>query len=162
MAGPLHIRAAHVGDAEALAEAHVRAWRQTYGEQVPEHVYARLEQGGPERWWRQVAEPDGTATWVGVVREGGALAGFAVAEATGPGDVRPLRLSSLYVLADWHGQGLGRALLEHALGDAPAYLWVAEHNDRAQRFYRHNGFTLDGARQVEEQWGGIADLRMVR
>lgn len=162
MAGPLLVRAAHVGDAAALADLHVRAWRETYAEEVPEDVYARMAETGPDRWHRRLEEPGGTTTWVGAERETGELAGFATAEATGPGDLRPLRLSSLYVLSRWHGQGLGQALLEHAVGDAPAYLWVAEGNERAQRFYERNGFALDGARQVEEQWGGIADLRMVR
>jgi len=162
MAGPLLVRAAHVGDADAIADLHVRAWRETYAAEVPEHVYERMEREGPERWREQLADPGGSATWVGVERETGEPAGVAVADATGPGDVRPLRLSVLYVLARWYGEGLGRALLEHAVGDAPAYLWVAEGNERAQRFYERNGFRLDGARQVEEQWGGIADLRMVR
>ena len=162
MAGPLHVRAAHPADADALADLHVRAWRETYTDEVPEHVYERMAQEGPDRWRSRLHEPGGSMTWVGVERATGELAGFATAEATGPGDLRPLRLSALYVLQRWHGQGLGRALIEHAVGDAPAYLWVAEGNERAQRFYERNGFALDGARQVEEQWGGIADLRMVR
>lgn len=162
MAGPLHIRAASTDDAAALAALQVRAWRETYADGVPERVYARMAQEGPEQWAQRLTEPDGTATWVAVERENGELAGFSSAAATGPGDLRPLLLSSLYVLVRWHGQGLGRALLEHAVGDAPAYLWVAEGNDRAQRFYERNGFALDGERRVEEQWGGIADLRMVR
>src|SRR5690625_3500511 len=162
MPGPLHVRAAHPGDAEALAALHVAAWRQTYTDEVPEHVYQRMEREGPGRWASRLADPQGSATWVGLERASGELVGFSLAEATGPGELRALRLSALYVLASWHGHGLGQVLLEHAVGDAPAYLWVAEHNARAQRFYERNGFTLDGARQVEEQWGGIADLRMVR
>src|SRR5690606_26315063 len=126
MAGPLHIRAARPDDAADLAALHVRAWRETYAEEVPEHVYARMEEDGPERWARRLEDPDASTTWVGTVRETGELGGFSRAEATGTGEVRPLLLSGLYVLARWYGQGLGQALLEHAIGDAPAYLWVAE------------------------------------
>ncbi|WP_324649809.1 GNAT family N-acetyltransferase [Georgenia sp. H159] len=162
MAGPLHIRAAHPGDADALAAAHVRAWRETYADEVPTRVYDRMEEEGPTRWRARLDDPRDSITWVGVERETGALAGFATARATGADAVRPLFLASLYVLRHWHGQGLGRALLEHAVGDAPAFLWVAEGNERAQRFYERNGFALDGERQVDPRWGGIADLRMVR
>ena len=90
---------------------------------------------------RPLGQPPVLARIIGHEQE--ARAGFALAEATGPGELRPLRLAALYVLEEWHGQGLGRALLEHALGDAPAYLWVAEHNERAQRFaarlHAHHG-----------------------
>ena len=162
MAGPLLIRAAHPGDADAIADVHARSRRQTYAAEVPERVFQQLEREGPATWRRRLDDPGAGATWVGIERASGLVVGFALAEATGPGDLRPLRLSALYVLDEWHGQGLGRALIEHALGDAPAYLWVAERNERAQRFYARQGFVLDGARQVEEQWGGIVDLRMVR
>ncbi|PYG00493.1 Protein N-acetyltransferase, RimJ/RimL family [Georgenia satyanarayanai] len=162
MAGPLHVRAARPDDAVALAELHVRCWRETYAQGVPEPVYARMEEEAPARWARRLEDPDAGTTWVGTVRETGELAGFSRAEATGPGELRPLLLAGLYVLARWHGQGLGGALLEHAVGDAPAYLWVAEGNERAQRFYERAGFSLTGERRVEERFGGIADLRMVR
>ncbi|WP_193311295.1 GNAT family N-acetyltransferase [Georgenia satyanarayanai] len=162
MAGPLHIRAARPDDAVALAALHVQAWRETYADGVPEPVYARMAEEGPGRWAQRLEDPDAGATWVGTERETGELVGFSRAEATGTGEVRPLLLAGLYVLARWHGQGLGQALLAHAIGDAPAYLWVAEGNGRAQRFYTRSGFVLDGERRVEEQWGGIADLRMVR
>lgn len=162
MAGPLHIRTARPDDAAALAALHVRTWRETYADGVPDHVYARMEGEGPGRWAKRLEDPDAATTWVGTERETGELAGFSRAEATGTGEVRPLLLAGLYVLARWHGQGLGHALLEHAVGDAPAYLWVAEGNDRALRFYERHGFALDGERRVDERWGGIADLRMVR
>lgn len=162
MSGPLHIRSARPEDATAIAAAHVRAWRDTYSDQIPERVYAEMDREGAQRWAQRLHDPQGSATWLAVVRETRQVAGFSLAEATGPGELRPLRLGALYVLLDQQGQGLGQALLEHALGDAPAYLWVAERNEPAQAFYRRNGFTLDGARQADPRWGGIVDLRMVR
>ncbi len=162
MSSSVLIRAAQQADADALAAFHVRCWRETYGDAVPEDVYTRLETQGPQQWRQRLTDPQDSATWLAVERDTGDVAGFSTAVATGPGDVRPLLLASLYVDERHQGQGLGRALLEHAVGDAPAYLWVWEDNERAQRFYERNGFRLDGARRVEEQWGGIADLRMVR
>jgi len=76
--------------------------------------------------------------------------------------VRERELSALYVEPGWHGPGLARALVESLLGDAPASLWVAEDNARAQRFYAKLGFAPDGARRVDDRWLELPDLRMVR
>ncbi|EOD54105.1 N-acetyltransferase family protein [Aeromonas rivuli] len=48
----------------------------------------------------------------------------------------------LYVSADWHGQGMGRALLEKALAELPrpASLKVAINNTAAIAFYRRLGW----------------------
>lgn len=162
MAGAFLVREARPQDAAQLAAVHAAAWRETYTGAVPEPVLAELERTGPADWERALADPGGRSTWIAVERTSGAVVGMAVAEAMGPGAVRPLRLSVLYVLRRCHRQGLGRVLLERAVGDAPTYLWVAEGNHGAEGFYRHHGFELDGVWQVEERWGGIADRRMVR
>ncbi len=44
-----------------------------------------------------------------------------------------LELAMLYLLESHHGSGLGQRLLDVAVGDGPAYLWVAEDNPRAVR-----------------------------
>lgn len=162
MVGPVLVREAARDDAERIAATHAAAWRETYTGQVPESVLVDVERAGPARWAADLAEPGPRASWIAVERETGEVVAVAVAEAMGPGHVRPLRLNVLYVLRRWHGQGLGGVLLERALGDAPAYLWVAEGNVAAEGFYRRHGFEHDGARHVEERWGGLADLRMVR
>ena len=57
----------------------------------------------------------------------------------------------------------GQMLLDAALGDAGAYLWIAEDNPRAFAFYRRNGFVPDGATAVHELAGTpVRILRMVR
>ncbi|MFC4555957.1 GNAT family N-acetyltransferase [Georgenia faecalis] len=154
------IRPATADDAAGLAALQATCWRQTYAGTVPEHVLADRERTGLEWWQRRLADPGGASTWVAT--RAGELLGFAVAEAVGPGDVRPLRLRALYVLAQEHGTGLGQALLDTAVGDAPCFLWVAEENPRAHAFYRRNGFEPDGAREIAERWGGVAGVRLVR
>ena len=48
-------------------------------------------------------------------------------------------------------------------GDEPAYLWVAEDNPRAHRFYTRNGFALDGATHTEPFLGEtLTEVRFVR
>jgi GNAT superfamily N-acetyltransferase len=56
---------------------------------------------------------------------------------------------AIYVRASRYGVGLGHRLLEAAIGDAPAYLWVFEANVRARGFYARHEFEPDGARKPE-------------
>ena len=73
----------------------------------------------------------------------------------------PTELWAINVLADHHGTGVAQALLDAALGDDDAYLWVVEGNERAQSFYRRNGFAVDGGRKRDERLG-VDELRMTR
>jgi diamine N-acetyltransferase len=57
-----------------------------------------------------------------------------------------LELRSLYVLSDWHGSGVARALMDWVIDQARArqapelYLSVYVDNQRARRFYERYGF----------------------
>lgn len=59
---------------------------------------------------------------------------------------RQLEIKQLYILEDWIGTGLGKALMQRALDIAQAshatavVLGVWEHNQRAQAFYQRFGF----------------------
>jgi GNAT superfamily N-acetyltransferase len=131
-----------VDDAEQLASVHVQAWREAYGELLPERFY------------------DDSA------RHEGRLVGFALrGRAVRHGDHPPAReeqLFALYVLAPWYGRGVAQALLEQCLSGRPAQLWVAKDNARARRFYEKNGFTADGTEQVDHELDGLVEVRMVR
>ena len=83
---------------------------------------------------------------------------------SGPADDasgRTGEVASLYVDPDaWQagsGDRLLRAGLEqlHLDGCSTAFLWVAEENERALRFYRRRGFVADGATQTYrlQPWG---------
>lgn len=112
-------------------------------------------------WGRLLADPD-TAPVV-VAEVDGEVVGFAQAAASrDEPPVRAEELSTLYLRAAQHGSGLGQALLDAVLAGRPASLWVAEENPRAIAFYRRNGFTPDGARQVDDAWEGLAEVRLVR
>jgi predicted GNAT family N-acyltransferase len=55
---------------------------------------------------------------------------------------------------------VGAALLNAVIDpSAPAALWVADPNPRAQAFYRKNGFIADGTVKIEDD---VRDIRMVR
>lgn len=151
------IRRAVLRDAAALAELHLDVWDETYTGRLPQEILdARRRDPVAERtarWEQRIA--DGT-TWV--AEHDGALVGFVSA---GPGRDEPktLELMALYVRARIHGTGVGHALMEAAIGDQPAYLWVLEGNDRAITFYQRHGFRLDGQQKLEDERPA---LRMVR
>ncbi|UNX56426.1 GNAT family N-acetyltransferase [Georgenia sp. TF02-10] len=154
------IRPATVVDADAIADVHLRCWHETYGEAVPPEVYADRAARRPQQWQDLLADPGPTQTWVAV--RGQEIVGFATAAAAGPGQVRPLQFQLLYVLAAEQGRGTGTHLLELAVGDAPCFLWVAETNTHAQRFYARHGFAPDGARQAGPAGWEVTEIRMVR
>jgi GNAT superfamily N-acetyltransferase len=71
-------------------------------------------------------------------------------------------LESLYVAATHRGTGLADRLLDVALGDRAARLWVFRDNLRARRFYARHGFTVvEGSEQVDPGTG-VPEVRMTR
>jgi len=154
------IRPANVLDASTIAAVHLRCWHETYGEKVPGEVYAQRESEGPGEWEQLLSDPDGPTVWL-AQRDGRAV-GVALAVTHGAGHVRPLELRLLHVVAEEHGRRTGTHLLQLAIGDAPCQLWVEEGNTRAQGFYRHHGFELDGERRTWAAGGALTEVRMLR
>lgn len=150
------IRRATRDDALGIAMVNVTSWRESYSGFLSDTFLSAMSI--PERavGWRRSAE----LNTIHVLDVEGEVRGFSIARETdGP---RDLELRLLYQLASEHGSGSGQALLDAALGDRPAFLWVAELNPRAQAFYRKNGFEPDGERKVEPLWENLAEIRMVR
>jgi ribosomal protein S18 acetylase RimI-like enzyme len=83
--------------------------------------------------------------------------------------VRPAaELSKMYVLPDNHGAGVSTALMDAALataaewGDRCVWLGVNQENQRAQRFYKKCGFTVNGTRKFQLDAHDENDYVMVR
>lgn len=111
-------------------------------------------------WERALAS--GTMAHVAVLGDevvGFASAGPPIVDGESPVG---LQLYAIYLLAVHHGTGTAQRLLDAAIGDRPAFLWVAEDNPRAHSFYRRNGFRPDGPRMVEPDFEDMAEVRMVR
>lgn len=154
------IRPAVPEDAERIADIRVTGWRESYAHLLSPEFLAGIA-SNPERIRVSIAA--GTPVVVAELR--GEVVGFACASAPHEGEVDPprnLQLWFIYQYARAHGSGTGQALLDAAIGDRPAYLWTAEGNERAQAFYRRNGFVSDGARKIEAEWENLAEIRMVR
>jgi GNAT superfamily N-acetyltransferase len=156
------IRRGEPEDAAAGAALHIACWREAYADIVAPDVLAARTDDLAERTerWRALLT-DGPPRWL-AVGDDGELIGFSMA---GPGrddDIDlDLELFAIYVRATHYGTGVAGRLLEAAIGDAPAYLWVFEANGRARAFYERHGFTPDGARKPEPSFLE-PEIRMVR
>ncbi|OMH36973.1 GNAT family N-acetyltransferase [Tersicoccus sp. Bi-70] len=156
------IRRATADDADGIAVVHVRAWQQTYAPLVPPGALDALEPADRAPHWHTIITGEQSDVLVATVDD--VVIGWATASA-GRGEHLPRdrELEGLYVLAEHHGTGTGQALLDAAIGDAPAFLWVADGNPRAETFYRRNGFVRDG-RTMKHRLAGhpVPAVRMVR
>lgn len=155
-------------DTVAFSTLHADVWRATYRGLMDDAVLDALEPSAFAATWMAVGSgydegtipDDGRGFWVATLGE--EPVGFVF---FGPGrDEDPpveRQLHALNVHPDHHGTGVAQRLLDEGLGPGPAYLWVAEGNARAIRFYERNGFTLDGTR-ASDHHDGVVELRMVR
>jgi GNAT superfamily N-acetyltransferase len=157
--GLVEVRAASPSDVRAIAEFQTACWNEAYRDVVPSDYLDRVDACTRAATRRERIETGSRRVAVGHV--GDALAGVVSwATSTEPG-VPALELTSLYVAAAHHGTGLAGALLTHALGDAPAYLWVFEANPRALAFYAKWDFVFDGHRTIDPDTG-VWERRLVR
>ncbi len=71
-------------------------------------------------------------------------------------------IHALYVLRRWQGQGIGRALLEHAKAQAASLvLQTFQANTAARQFYASQGFRVDGQGDGSQNDEGLPDLRLI-
>ncbi len=152
------IRLAVPADADAIGTMHAAAWTETYAGLVPDELLA--EHGDPARrraaWARILGEPLMPEN-VFLAEEGGWVLGFAsVAPVRDPALGTEGELTSIYLLRRAQGQGLGTALLGHALarlraaGLRSAGAWALETNRPAARFYAARG-ARPGPRRIEHR-----------
>jgi GNAT superfamily N-acetyltransferase len=130
----------------------------------PGHPFPDVD---PERWQATFADP---AVTMLVAEDDGELAGFTACgesrdEDAGPevGEVR-----TFFVAAGRWRRGVGRALMDAALGDlhergyAQATVWSFAANERANVFYEAHGFERDGTERREATWAEIPEVRYRR
>ncbi|HYG28657.1 MAG TPA: GNAT family N-acetyltransferase [Allosphingosinicella sp.] len=138
-------------DAAAIRALFERSFVDTFAHLYrPEDLQAFLGQFTERAWRAEIADP---AFAFRLAEDGAEPAGFAK---LGPRALpavtarRSLELRQLYVLRDWQGRGIARALMEWALAEAlrrgaeELYLSVWTDNERAKSFYRGYGFSFVG------------------
>ncbi len=168
----LELRAARPEDAAAVAGVHVRSWQAGYRRLLPDAYLDGLRPEDRMGHYRfGAADPGAPATVVAVLD--GNLRGFVTTRRPGPGagpgpggpddGPEPGEVLALYVDPEAWGSGVGRQLLSDARlrlgrsGCTEAVLWVLAGNDRAQRFYRIDGWGAEDVRRTVEVWGIAVD-----
>lgn len=154
-------------DLERIGLVHSRSRRQAYAGLVPAEALARVT---PEEqatvWTARFAGLPGQHAAL-VVEHEGAVVGFALAQDDADAGAE---LTAIHVLPEHHGTGAGQLLMDAAVealtswGVDEAHLHVVDGNERAQAFYRRNGWRLRGAAGSHEIGGAavpILEYRLV-
>jgi GNAT superfamily N-acetyltransferase len=166
---PVNIRLARQSDTFDIAGVHVRSWQVGYRGLLPEDYLAGLRpEDRASRYRFYDPDPTWPATLVAV--ESGCIVGFAtIGPCADPDPERVGELMALYVDPPSWGTGTGRALMATARGVlaaqgcTQAVLWVLAGNNRAERFYRRDGWIHAGVRRQAEVWGiDMVELRYER
>ena len=167
------VRPAAIADAPGIARVHWDSHQTTYvqpGRVARERVEGWTLSDRISRWTANLAIANGIypapegfhrmGIWVATAD--GEVVGWANTSAGREADrPRDLELEGLYVLDEYHGAGVGQALLDAAIGKRPAYLWALDDNPRAHAFYRRNSFELDGVSKIDDYWQ-VREVRFVR
>jgi ribosomal protein S18 acetylase RimI-like enzyme len=159
----MSVREAQPQDAAEVAEIHVRSWQVAYRGLFPDDYLDGLR--AEDRMARHTfgdVRPDGPTTLVAVVDA--AIRGFVTTGPSRDEDAADAgEVYALYADPQYWGWGIGRSLIAQARsqlsrqGLATAVLWILAGNERAQRFYRADGWQFDGHRRQEYVWGALAD-----
>lgn len=162
MSGVVEVRPAVVSDAEAVAGIHVKAWQETYRHLVDTTLLDALSPADRVERWREIILTSAEDAWIAQL-DGVTVAWATASDRDVAKEPRSRELNGMYALASVQGSGVGQALLDAAIGQAEAYLWVAADNPRAHAFYRRNSFAPDGETQVYELLGSpVPIVRWVR
>lgn len=168
MPSELTLRPATPDDALAVARVHVRAWQEGYRGLVPdEYLDALRPEDRASRY--TLGASDVSVPYTIVAVRDGVVCGFATTGPCRDADALTGELLALHVDPDAWGFGAGRLLIDaararlHSLGFTQAVLWVLIGNDRAQRFYRIDGWLPDDCDRTIELWGAqLLDTRYRR
>ena len=185
MPDALTIRPATLNDAQSIARIRVQGWRFAYQDLISQDYLDSLSvaedterirgylsqfpQNSPPSRSASVQGSDGEKRSFMLAVRDDAVLGFCrfsaapdnadrVERAT-PGGTMNGRLHSLYIDPDTLGQGIGHALMSHALSTFAAWgcehanLWVLEGNSRAISFYERQGWRCTGATKVDRSFG---------
>lgn len=143
------IRPAREDESAAIARVHDACWRDIYTGMVPDVVIDGSRLADRERMWNVLLTLPADERCAVVAEDGGRIVGCAWGGPEESGDpVYRAELLGLYLLRDYRGRGLGRALLGAAVGALRAqgypnlFLWALADNTAARGFYRALGGAL--------------------
>ena len=160
------VRRARVEDADSIERVRTDTWRDAYRGLMPDSLLERLGYDSTRRRALMVALPP--HQFVLVAESEGAVVGFCLGGRSRATD-DPFRgeVYAIYVLPEYQGSGIGRALLRMAANELverdlhSMVIWVLRENAPSRRFYERMGGAwvrdeereLDGVRITESAYG---------
>lgn len=152
----MNIREATIADAFGIAKVQVDTWRTTYVNIVPDEFLANMSYEKREEVWTRVIQ---TTNVFVAENERGEIIGFASGGKAINGEYEnyPGELTAIYILQNYHGQGIGRLLVTEIvrtiekLGYHSMIVFVLKDNP-AKHFYESLGGQL--IEEVEITIGG--------
>lgn len=167
----MYLRRAGPADVDAVAHVHVRSWQVAYRGLLPDEYLDQLVPADrASRYTFADTGRDRPSTTVAVDGDKDEICGFAsCGPCRDPDRPDAGELYAIYVHPDWWSRGAGRLLIGDTRsrlaeqGFAEAVLWVLVGNERAERFYRIDGWKPDGHRRLDEVHGiAVDEVRFVR
>ncbi len=142
------------------AYVHWRSWQEAYPGIVPQSYLDRFTLEKCETL---------AFRWTGntlVAKDGDRVVGFAAWGEARDGDLTDAgEVSAIYVLAEYHGQGVGSQLMRESLRLLSAFprvaVWVLKDNERAISFYEKWGYRFDGREQTLQMDAPVTEVRMI-
>ena len=158
------IRSATSDDLAAVGRVHALSRNAAYAGLLPADALAEVTPERQEAVWRErlVNAPERSALLVATYD--GEVVGFTQGEARGEVG----HLNALHLRPERYGSGAGQALHDALLarfvawGCDRATLYVVRGNERAQSFYRRNGWTHDGTTSSHELGGVVVPVLLYR
>ncbi len=136
-------------DLRAVGRVHALSRRAAYETLVSVSALDTITPETQADYWEDRLERAPRRYGLYVGERAGAVVGFVLGSANG--DLATL--NAIHVLPELYGTGAGQRLHDRILDDfrdwdcLQAELWVLSGNERAQSFYRRNGWVADGARR---------------
>jgi ribosomal protein S18 acetylase RimI-like enzyme len=150
-------------DAEALAHVHVRSWRETYRDMLPDAYLARMSEADFARRFRRALTFPGAHDVTLAAAQPHGLLGYVQG---GPSRARvegEAEIATLYLLREAQGLGLGKRLLIGAAralaaqGARSLVISVLQDNARARGFYEHLGGLAEPPRPERGPGGSLVN-----
>lgn len=167
---PWTVRPAAPDDAEAIESVRIATWKASYRGIVPDAYLdnLKIQSSRVDQIRRAIERADGGARLVAVADS--RIIGMGIAGRPEDDQVQEGvgEIYAVYVLPEWQGRGVGRALLErltsglHARGYREAILWTLRDRLPTRRFYEANGWDFDGAEDSFDVQGAVHVVRYSR
>ncbi|WP_273130840.1 GNAT family N-acetyltransferase [Metabacillus sp. HB246100] len=153
----MKIRSAQLKDVEAISDVHIKSWKQTYTDIVPEKYLSTLSIEEKRQLWTRVIPNGGVYV---VQNDHGDVIGFASGgkERTGTYEQYEGELYAIYLLKQYQGRGIGNKLFQVLVNDLKTkeiqsmVVWVIAENSSRLFYEKMGGVPID---KKEIDIGGV-------